>query len=209
MSISTIDSKCKLCRAAGKKLMLKGEKCVSPKCTLVKRSYAPGVHGSKRKSKVSQYGQQLQEKQKLKRMYGLREKQFRLFFQRAQKKGDAGENLLRMLEQRFDNVIYKLGLATSRAQARQMVSHGMFDINGKKVDIPSYIVKENDVIRIRQNKRNKKLFTDIAERVKHTNVPGWLNFDLKEELVKVLHAPKKEDLDQSVNSQAIVEFYSK
>lgn len=207
--MNNTEAKCKLCRAAGKKLMLKGIKCTSGKCVLNSRNYGPGIHGHKRKNKVSQYGQQLAEKQKAKRMYGMREKQFRIFFERAQKRGDAGENFLRMLEMRLDNVIYRFGLASSRAQARQMVSHGMFTVNKIKVNIASYIVKPGDVIEIRTNKRNKKLFTDMAEKVKKSQVPGWLNFDAKEDIFKVLHAPKADDLDKSINSQAIVEFYSK
>ena len=173
------------------------------------RPFAPGVHGQKRKGKVSQYGQQLAEKQKAKRMYGMREKQFRIFFARAQKKGDAGENLFRMLEMRLDNVIYRLGFAVSRPGARQMVSHGMFTVNGTKVNIASYIVKPGDVIKIRANKRSNKTFADLADKMKRVQMPSWLNFDVKEEMAKVLHEPKKDDLDKSLNAQAIVEFYSK
>ena len=207
--MNTQEAKCKLCRAAGQKLMLKGIKCASAKCVLNSRNYGPGIHGQKRKGKVSQYGQQLAEKQRAKRMYGMREKQFRLFFARAQKKGNAGENLLRMLEMRLDNVIYRLGLGSSRAMARQMVSHGMFTVNDVKVNIASYIVKPGDVIKVRSNKRNKKLFVGYTEKAKKAQLPSWLNFDVKEEFAKVLHEPQVEDLDKSINSQAIVEFYSK
>ena len=203
------DSQCKLCRAAGKKLMLKGDRCSSPKCAMVTRQVPPGVHGAKRKNKVSQFGQQLAEKQHAKFSYGMREKQFRLFFARAKKSGNAGENLLRMLEMRLDNAIYRLGFSVSRPGARQMVNHGMFSINDKKVDIASYIVKPGDVIKIRPSKKNKKIFAGIEEKIKKAHVPGWLNYDAKEEQAKVLSLPAKEDLDKTINIQAIVEFYSK
>ena len=163
----------------------------------------------KRPRKISLYGQQLREKQDVKEMYGLRERQFRLFFERARKKGDAGENLLRLLELRLDNVIYRLGLAKTRRQARQMVSHGHIAVNDRRLNIPSYQVRVGDIIKIRDHKKNKKIFVDYQSRVKAEDIPGWLNFDLKEGYAKVLHAPAKEQLDQSINSQAIVEFYSK
>lgn len=164
---------------------------------------------SKRPKKQSTYGLQLQEKQKAKKMYGLREKQFGLTFLRAKKKGDAGENLLRLLEMRLDNVVYRFGLAITRAQARQMVNHAQFDVNGQKVDIPSYTVKPNDVVTVRKTKKQKKQFVGADERVKKAIMPSWLNFDASELSGKVLHEPKKEDLDQSINSQLIVEFYSR
>ena len=207
---ATSDAKCKLCRRAGKKLFLKGDKCNSPKCTLVSRNYPPGLHGTKKqRGKASQYSVQLAEKQKAKRMYGMREKQFRLMFEKAGRKGDAGEHLLQMLETRFDNVIFRLGLGRSRAEARQMVSHGMFTINNKLVDIPSYQVKTGDLIAIKKNKRQKKVFTNLAEKLKRVQAPGWLNFNLSELEGKVLHAPTNDDVDKSINIAAIVEFYSK
>lgn len=164
---------------------------------------------TKRPKKQSTYGLQLQEKQKAKKMYGLREKQFFLTFLRAKKKGDAGENLLRLLEMRLDNVVYRLGLALTREQARQMVSHAHFEVNGKKVDIPSYQVQSNDIITVRKSKKDKKLFQNIPERLKKATTPGWLNFTIGDLSGKVLHEPAKEDLDQSINSQLIVEFYSR
>ncbi len=164
---------------------------------------------SKRPKKQSTYGLQLQEKQKAKEMYGLREKQFHLTFLKGKKKGDAGESLLRLLEMRLDNVVYRFGLAITRAQARQMVNHALFEVNGEKVDIPSYQVKPNDVVAVRKTKKQKKIFVNIEEKTKTSVVPGWLNFDIKELSGKVLHEPKKEDLDQSINSQMIVEFYSR
>lgn len=210
MTTSINDAKCKLCRAAGTKLFLKGEKCNSPKCTLVSRNYPPGLHGQKQShKKLSQYGTQLHEKQHAKQMFGMRERQFVNLFEKAKKKGDAGENLLRLLETRFDNVIFRLGYASSRPQARQMVNHGMFNINGKLVDIASYEVKPGDIITIKKNKKNKKLFTNINDRLKKVQIPGWLNYDFQEDQAKVLHVPGKEDLEKSINTQIIVEFYSK
>jgi len=203
------ESQCKLCRRAGKKLMLKGDKCTSPKCTLVSRNTPPGLHGQKRAQKKSQYATQLAEKQHAKFSYGMRERQFRNMFDKAKKMGDAGENLLKLLETRLDNVIFKLGYAISRAQARQMVSHGMFTINDHLVDIASYQVKPGDIIKIKKNKRHKKVFANLADKLKKHQMPGWLNFDAQEEIAKVLHVPGKDDLDKSINSQAIVEFYSK
>lgn len=164
---------------------------------------------TKRPKKQSTYGLQLQEKQKAKKMYGLREKQFFLTFGRAQKKGDAGENLLRLLEMRLDNVVYRCGLAITRAQARQMVNHAQFEVNGQKVDIPSYQVHADDVIKVRKSKKDKKQFGNMAERLKKHVTPSWVNFDAADLTAKILHEPKKEDLDQSINSQLIVEFYSR
>lgn len=164
---------------------------------------------TKRPKKQSTYGLQLREKQKAKEMYGLREKQFFLTFLRAQKKGDAGENLLRLLEMRLDNVAYRFGLALTREQARQMVGHGHLEVNGKKVDIPSYQVQPNDVVTVRKSKKDKKLFQNMIERLKKHTTPGWVNFDSGELSGKILHEPTKEDLDQSINTQMIVEFYSR
>lgn len=164
---------------------------------------------TKRPKKQSTYGLQLQEKQKAKEMYGLREKQFYLTFLRGKKKGDAGENLLRLLEMRLDNVVYRCGLAETRKQARQLVGHGLFEVNGQKIDIPSYQVKANDEVVVRKAKKDKKPFQNAAERLKKHTTPGWLNFDASELRAKILHEPAKDDLDQSINSQLIVEFYSR
>lgn len=170
----------------------------------------PKAGGSSRPKKQSIYGLQLREKQKAKEMYGLREKQFKLTYFKGKKKGgDAGENLLRLLEMRLDNVVYRFGLAKTRAQARQMVNHAQFTVNGQKVNIPSFIVRINDVVAVRKNKQQKKIFQNLEERLKKVTVPGWVNFDIKEMSGKILHEPKKEDLDQSINSQLIVEFYSR
>jgi small subunit ribosomal protein S4 len=166
--------------------------------------------GSARPKKQSTYGLQLREKQKAKQMYGLREKQFKLTFLKGQKKGsDAGESLLRLLEMRLDNVVYRFGLGITRPQARQMVSHAHFTVNGKKVNIPSYQVKPNDVIAVRKNKKDKKPYQGLEERLKKAVMPSWLTFDSSEMSGKILGEPKKEDLDQSISSQLIVEFYSR
>ncbi len=166
--------------------------------------------GSARPKKQSTYGLQLREKQKAKQMYGLREKQFKLTFLKGQKRGsDAGESLLRLLEMRLDNVVYRFGLGITRPQARQIVSHAHFTVNGKKVNIPSYQVKINDVIAVRKNKKDKKPYHDLEERLKKAVMPSWLSFNPSEMSGKVLGEPKKEDLDQSISSQLIVEFYSR
>ncbi|MFH1412843.1 MAG: 30S ribosomal protein S4 [bacterium] len=207
--MSKLDAQCRKCRRAGSKLMLKGDRCSSPKCAMVSRNYIPGIHGAKRRAKQSQYGVQLAEKQKAKHSYGMREKQFRILFEKAKRKGNAGENFLKMLETRLDNVIYRLGLAVSRSQARQMVSHSNFLVNDKLVNVPSFQVKSNDIIKIKKSKENNKLFNQSLGKAKKANLPGWLNWDWTELQAKVLHEPSKGEVDQSINSQAIVEFYSR
>jgi small subunit ribosomal protein S4 len=202
--------KCKLCRREGEKLMLKGERCRTAKCALVKKNYPPGVHGPKGRPRQSGYNIQLREKQKAKRIYNLSEKQFRINFIRVlKKKGNTGENLLRLLETRLDNVIYRLNLANSRAQARNLVSHGHFKVNDKGVNIPSYNVKPGDVIKIRESSRNNKQFAGLAEKLKKAEIPGWLNFELKDSSAKVLHQPSRENFEMKINAPMIVEFYSK
>lgn len=205
-----IDNKCKQCRRVGEKLFLKGERCLSPKCAMVKRNYVPGFHGPKMRRKLSDYGQQLVEKQKAKKFYGLMEKQFRLTFDKARKKsGDAGKNFLRMLEMRLDNVIYRLGYATSRAQARQLVNHGHFTLNGKKASTPSIIVKEGQEIKIKKSSIKAPYFRNNTERIIKSDRPGWLNFVAEDMSAKVLHEPKDLDLPQNINVQVIIEYYSK
>lgn len=205
-----IDSKCKQCRRIGEKLFLKGERCTSPKCALVKRNYAPGFHGPKGKKRLSGYGLQLQEKQKAKKYYGLLEKQFRLTFEKAAKKqGDAGKNFLKALEMRLDNVIFRLGLASSRSQARQLVTHGHFTLNGRKAGIPSIIVKEGQVIKIKKSSLNNRFFRSVGDKLKNAERPSWLNFDVKDLSAKVLHEPQDTDLPQSINVAMIIEYYSK
>lgn len=205
-----LDSQCKLCRRAGEKLFLKGDRCFSPKCAIVKRNYTPGTDGSKPRKRLSDYGTQLAEKQKAKRYYGVSEKQFRLTFEKALKKqGDAGKNFLRALECRLDNVIFRLGFAISRSQARQLVNHGHFTVNDVKTDIPSFSVKEGQLIKIRKSSQNSPYFKNIAEKLASSERPSWLHFDIKESSAKVLHEPKDDDLPQGVNVSMIIEYYSK
>ncbi|PLX28133.1 30S ribosomal protein S4 [Candidatus Parcubacteria bacterium] len=205
-----LNPKCKRCRRAGEKLFLKGERCNSQKCAIVKRNYPPGVHGSTRRARLTDYGTQLQEKQKAKRQYNLMEKQFRLTFDKAGKKsGNTGENFLKLLETRFDNIVYRLGFATSRPQARQIISHGLLTINGQRVDIPSYIVRQGDEITIKANKKNLKLFKELTDRLKNKEVPGWLNLDKNKIVAKVLHQPDMKDINPNFNVQVIVEYYSR
>lgn len=205
-----LDPKCKQCRRAGEKLFLKGERCDTPKCAIVKRNFPPGIHGVKGKSRQSEYGLQLQEKQKVKREYGLLEKQFRLTFEKGKTQaGKAGENLFKLLETRLDNTVYRLGFASSRTQARQMVNHGHFTVNGKKVNIPSYQVRVGEVIAVRAGSKKSKLFAGLEEKAKKTQVPGWLNLDVKGLSAKVLNKPTIEDVKTNFNVQMIVEFYSK
>jgi small subunit ribosomal protein S4 len=205
-----LEPQCKQCRRAGEKLFLKGERCKSPKCAIVKRNYAPGFHGPKQRRRLTDYGQQLNEKQKAKKQYNLLENQFRLTFVRASKQqGNVGENFIKMLEMRLDNVIYRLGFADSRYQARQMVSHGMFEVNGTKTNIPSFQTKTGDLIAVRAGKKNVKLFADISEKMKGKEVPGWLNLDAKALSGKVLHQPDMRSIVTNFNIQMIVEFYSR
>lgn len=202
--------KCKQCRRSGEKLFLKGERCNTAKCSMVKRNYAPGFHGPKGKKRLSDYGLQLAEKQKAKKIYNLLEKQFRLTFEKAQKKiGDTGIIFLTMLEMRFDNVVFRSGLASSHTQARQIVSHGHLLVNNRKVNIPSYQIKVGDVIKIKKSSVNNKFFKDLGEKLKKANLPSWLNIDSADKSVKVLHEPKKDDLPKNINVQMIIEYYSK
>lgn len=207
-----LEPKCKQCRRIGEKLMLKGERCNSPKCAMVKRNYIPGFHGPKKKGAIrrSDYGTQLNEKQKARKQYGLNEKQFKIIFTKASKKiGSTGEILLQLLEKRLDNVIYRLGLAASRSQARQMVSHKIFSLNGKRVSIPSIKVKEGDVIKVAVNTQSSKLFKNIEEKLKGVEVPGWISFKAKELEAKIVSEPTMAQIKSNINTQMIVEFYSK
>lgn len=198
---------CKLCRREGMKLFLKGDRCYTDKCAFVKRSYAPGQHGANRK-KVSEYGMQLREKQKAKRIYGVLETQFRNTYERAEKiKGVTGENLLRLLEMRLDNVVFRLGFGSSRVEARQLVNHGHFLVNGKKVDIASYKVSVNDVISVREKSRASEKFKTFVENPKA--LPQWLTANLESFEGKVMAEPSREDIDVPVNETLIVELYSK
>lgn len=207
-----IDPVCRLCRAEGEKLFLKGDRCFTPKCGVERRSYPPGVHGRQGqfRRKESDYGNQLREKQKVRRLYGVFERQFRRYFQEAQRqKGLTGTNLLAILECRLDNVIYRLGLADSRPQARQLVSHGHFEVNGRKTNIPSFIVSEGDVINVRQSSRTTVYFKDVAKSVDEGRVPGWLSLNEAELSGRVVSKPTREHIDVTLNEQLIVEFYSR
>jgi small subunit ribosomal protein S4 len=206
------DSVCKLCRREGEKLFLKGERCVSPKCALERRPYPPGLHGrqSQFRRKVSDYGLQLREKQKARRVYGILERQFRRYFREAERRrGLTGTNLLILLESRLDNVVYRLGFAASRPQARQLVRHGHFEVNGRKVNIPSYLVQPNDVIAVCPKSRQNEYFREIAPDLEHRAVPEWLSRDDVTMSGHVLTSPGRGDIDVSINEQLIVEYYSR
>ena len=203
------DEQCRRCRREGQKLFLKGSRCYSDKCSISRRNYAPGQHGQKR-AKLSEYGTQLREKQKTKSYYGVGEKQFRGYFEMASnKKGVTGENLLQILESRLDNVVYRLGFGASRAQARQLVNHGQFEVNGKKVDIPSYIVKAGDVITVREIKKENSTIKANVEANAARPVPAWLEFNNETLSGKVVRLASREDVDIPVEEHLIVELYSK
>jgi len=200
-------SVCRLCRREGQKLFLKGDRCYTGKCGVSRRAYAPGQHGQGRK-KMSEYGLQLREKQKAKRYYGVLESQFRKYFVMANKKqGITGENLLQILESRLDNVIYRVGLASSRREARQLVSHGHFTLNGKKVNIPSYLVKAGEVISVREKSRDSSRIKDLLENGK--TVPKWLDMDKNTMTARVVALASREDIDLEIQEHLIVELYSK
>ena len=197
---------CRQCRREGEKLFLKGEKCYSEKCPFAKNPTPPGQHGADRK-KNSEYATQLREKQK--RIYGLCEKQFRGYYDKAEKmRGITGENMLILLERRLDNTVYRLGLASSRSQARQIVNHGLITVNGKCVNIPSFLVKKGDVIGIKENKADKKVFSGIKE-AKTLNLPKWLTFDNAAMTGTVIALPERADVEQKIEEHMIVELYSK
>ena len=201
---------CRLCRREGQKLFLKGDRCYTDKCALEHRSYAPGMHGNARNKKLSEYGVQLREKQKARRYYGVSEKQFSHYFELAEKRqGQAGENLLAILESRMDNVAYRLGFAMSRAEARQLVRHGHFTVNGKKVDIPSYQVKTGDVIELKDSSRSIEKFKGSLEADASRVIPKWLEFDQANKVAKVVAVPAREDIDLPIEEHLIVELYSK
>ncbi len=203
------DPVCRLCRREGMKLFLKGDRCFKDKCAIERRAYAPGQHG-RRRSKVLGYGVQLREKQKVKRIYGLLERQFRLYFQRAERKvGITGENLLRQLELRLDNSVYSLGFASSRAQARQLVRHGHIEVNGKKINIPSYQVRKGDGIQVREKSRKNNQIVQAVETATGRGVPSWLELNAEQFRGTVSDLPKREDIRLPIQEQLIVELYSK
>lgn len=204
------ESVCRLCRREGTKLFLKGDRCYKDSCAINTRAYPPGEHGRRRRSKVSGYGIQLREKQKVKRIYGVLEKQFRLYFHEAERqRGVTGEALLAMLERRLDNVVYRLGFGSSRNQARQIIRHGHIQINGRRVDIPSATVDKGDEISVAPGyRKNGFLFTSV-ETTASRGVPQWLSLDKDAMKGRVLELPRREHISQEINEQLIVELYSK
>jgi small subunit ribosomal protein S4 len=200
---------CRLCRREGVKLYLKGERCYSDKCAIDRRAYAPGQHGQGRK-KVSEYGLQLREKQKARRVYGVLEKQFASYYEEAaRRKGITGEILLQILESRLDNVVYRLGFASSRAEARQLVRHGHFTVNGKRLDIPSYLTKPGDVIGIREKSLESPRIKELLEIAETRTVAPWLERDLDAKSGRIVRVPARDEIDIPVAEQMIVEYYSR
>ncbi len=200
---------CKLCRREGKKLYLKGERCTSGKCALDRRSTAPGQHGAAKK-KMGEYNMQLREKQATRRYYGVLEKQFKNYYAEAERKeGMTGENLLILLERRLDNTIYRMGLAESHKEARQLVLHAHFTLNGKKVNIPSILVKPGDVIAVKEGSRSSEKFKALAEALESKTAPKWLDVNKTDLSAKVVAMPARDDIDFEFNEQLIVELYSK
>ena len=201
---------CRLCRREKMKLFLKGDRCLSDKCAINKRNYAPGLHGQRRRSKLSEYGLQLREKQRAKRSYGLLESQFREYFQKASRsKGVTGAELLILLERRLDNVVYRMGFADSRSQARQLVRHGHMRVNGRKVNIPSFLVKQGDIIEPREKSRTIELLRSAMERQGQKHIPEWVHVDAASMRGTVQAIPQRDDITVPFQEQLIVELYSK
>ena len=200
---------CRLCRREGQKLFLKGERCYSDKCSVALRGYAPGPHGQGRK-KSSEYGMQLRAKQTARRFYGVQENQFHHYFEIAERKqGITGDNLLRILESRLDNVVYRVGFASSRAEARQLVGHGHFEVNGKRVDIASYLLKAGDVVSICEKSRSSEKIKAVVEANSARPVPQWIDVNRDQLTAKVIALPTRDQIEAPVDEQLIVEFYSK
>lgn len=206
-----LDAKCRKCRRAKEKLFLKGDRCNTPKCGFVRRSYAPGVHGKKMSKGLSEFGAQLAVKQKIKRIYGVLERQFRKHFEEVKHRvGITGNLLLIRLEMRLDNVVYRLGFAASRSQARQLVNHGLISVNGKKVTIPSCEVKVGDVVSINPVKKDKNYFKNLEQILKNKkDFPSWISFDVSKLEGKITNIPTKEDIGINVDAQVVVEYYSR
>ncbi len=201
---------CRLCRREGTKLFLKGDRCHSEKCAIERRNVPPGQHGKARRPRMQGYGLQLREKQKVRRIYGVLENQFRRYFEKAAlRKGITGELLLQYLEQRLDNVVFRAGLASSRSQARQLVRHSHFQLNGRKANIPSISVEPGDVIEVRQGSRKAKIILTNQETVMHQTVPTWLEMDQENLKIRVLSTPQRQEIAQPIDEQLIVELYSK
>ena len=203
------DPVCRICRREGLKLFLKGSRCYSRKCSFERRSTPPGMN-TQRRRKVSEFGIQLREKQKVRKSYSVLEKQFRNYFEKAeQRKGMTGENLLRLLEMRLDNVVYRMGLARSRAEARQLVTHGHFTVNGRPTNIPSYGTKTGDRVEVRESRRGREYFKTAAETVKAAQIPEWVSVDAAKLSGSILSEPAREQMPQEFNEQLVVEFYSR
>lgn len=201
---------CKLCRREQMKLFLKGERCLTPKCSVERRSYPPGQHGPGRQRKMTQYGMQLREKQKLRRMYGVTERVFRNYFDKAERQvGIAGENFLRILERRLDNVVYRLGFAASRSSARQLVSHGNILVDGRKVDIPSFLVKPGMVVSVKDRLHQNPLLQESLNNARVRHVPTWLELHTELPSGKIVSLPSRGEIDSQVDEKVIVEFYSR
>jgi len=204
------DSVCRQCRREGEKLFLKGDRCFSEKCAMERKPYAPGTNARKRKPKQSEYGLQLREKQKTRKTYGILEKQFRNYFKKADRqKGITGTNLLVLLERRLDNVVYRMGFASSRAEARQLVNHGHFIINGVKATIPSMLVKVGDIIQVKEKSKQSVKFQEIKEQAAYKTHPEWLSVDAENLSGTMLAFPLREQIDTPVNEQLIIELYSR
>lgn len=204
---------CKLCRREGEKLFLKGERCFTPKCAFERRGYAPGQHGKSsqfQRRRESDYNRQLRAKQKARRIYGILERQFRRYYEVSlQRRGLTGLNLLQILESRLDNVVYRLGYASSRSQARLLVTHGHFTVNGRRTDVPSMLLDADDVVAVRQESRPRTYFKELLDIAEERNVPAWLDRDLKNLSGKVLRLPERSEIDGNLQEQLIVEYYSR
>lgn len=204
------DSVCRQCRREGEKLFLKGDRCYSEKCAVERKPFPPGAHGQGRRPKPSEYGIQLREKQKTKRIYGLMEKQFRNYFKKAdQQQGITGVNLLIILERRLDNIVYRLGFGASRKEARQLVTHGHFTVNGKKASIPSMLLRVGDVIQVKASSMDSHKFKELKEQASYKTPPEWLSVDAENMTGRVLAYPLREQIDTTINEQLIVELYSR
>jgi small subunit ribosomal protein S4 len=204
---------CKLCRREGEKLFLKGQRCFTPKCAFERRGYPPGEHGRDaqfRRRRVSDYSRQLREKQKTRRVYGITERQFRRYYRHAlQTRGLTGANLLMILEQRLDNVVYRLGFADSRSQARILVTHGHFNVNGRRTDVPSMLVQPGDMLEVRDGSRKRTYFKELSDVAEAKSPPAWLERDLVGLSGKMVKLPERQDIDANLNEQLIVEYYSR
>jgi small subunit ribosomal protein S4 len=204
------DPVCRLCRREGMKLYLKGERCQTDKCAIERRNFPPGQHGKDRRPRMLGYGLQLREKQKLRRVYGILEGQFRRYFEKAAvRKGVTGELLIQFLERRLDNVVYRMGLGTSRAQARQFVRHGHFQVNGRKVNIPSYLVKPGEIVEVRQGSREMPALLANRQTTSHQTSPTWIDVDRENMRAKILANPQRQDVNLPIQEQLVVELYSK